>query len=137
MLIILNDADVDEVNGPVMRCVGVRVDLRDSAVSGPTGVGNASGAFHRPGKNRLQISNLSHSFVRVNDRPVINGDTRGVVSPVFQSPQTLDQNGEGLLVSDVAKNTAHGITSQVESLVANRALHALEHQVFYPKFGLA
>ena len=137
MLIILNDAVVDEVNGPVMRCVGVRVNLRDTAVGGPTGVGNASGAFHRPGKNRFQIRNLSHGLVRVNNRPVINGDSRRVVPSVLQTSQAFNQDREGLLVPNVAKNAAHGITSQVKGLVANRALHALEHQVFYAKFGLA
>lgn len=40
-------------------------------------------------------------------------------------------------MSNVAKNTAHGITSQVKRRVANRALDALEHQVFHSKLGLA
>ena len=42
--------------------------------------------------------------------PAVNRDARGVIAPIFQPGEAVQQNGGSLLPSDKSDNTAHGIS---------------------------
>ncbi len=74
LLEILNDAVVDQMNPVVFRSVRVRVDLRHTAVGGPSGVSDAERAFDALWKDGFEVSHFPHRFVRLNAAVVFHGD---------------------------------------------------------------
>ena len=75
---------------------------------GPTGVGNAAPACPRlvPEKVR-QVRDFSHRLPAVNLLFHGHRDTAGVVAAVFEPSQTVEQDGKGGAIPQVADNSTH------------------------------
>ncbi len=90
--------------------VRVRVDVVGRAVGGPPGVPDPGRRLHQRGvRDRLlQVGELAGPLVRVDPPVGHEGDARGVVAPVLEAAQPLDDDTLRLLVSDIAHDSAHG-----------------------------
>ena len=90
------------------------VDLGGRTVGCPAGVGNAHvGAMEQLGR-QLGVRLVAkpgdfpwglgdHHAILIKD-----GDTSGVVTPVFEPPQAIDQHGGRIRFSNVSDDSAHG-----------------------------
>ena len=108
-LVILDDAVVDDCDSAFASRVGVGVAVAWGSMGGPAGVPDAHGA----GRNVLR-----HVVFQVGDLALFlfhpklplalqGGDACAVVAPVFQTSQTLNQDGVGRFRPQVAYNSAH------------------------------
>ena len=75
VLVIFNDAVVNEVNGSVSRNMGVGVNLCNTSVGGPARVGDASRPAHLCWEDGFQIGHFPDGFVGVNIGAIIHGNT--------------------------------------------------------------
>ena len=108
--------------------MGVGVVHSRCAVGGPAGVGNARRALqttrgridlrhqlsHPLGAARpLQARRLAHLALRRIDR-----HATGVITPVFQALQALDQDGNDIAVGNRADDAAHGVSPVVAATLS-------------------
>ncbi|MDQ1154798.1 hypothetical protein QE389_001997 [Brevundimonas sp. SORGH_AS 993] len=108
---ILDDAVVDQGDAPGLVRVGVGGG--GGAVSGPARMADADRPLQRGlGEFSLQIADLALGASALD--PVIghDRDTGGVVAPVFQPLQTVDQTRNDGTVSRDADNAAHAARSE-------------------------
>ena len=75
MLVIFDDAVVDEVNGSVGGNMGVGIRLSNATMGGPTRVGNTSRPAHLCWKDSFQVGHFPDGFVGVNIGAIIDGNT--------------------------------------------------------------
>ena len=103
---ILDDAVVD--NGKVLSGVGVRVAFGRPAVGRPAGVADTDGAGERltrePG---LKIAQLAFGPPSDELAAFQRGDAGGVVAPVFEPLERIDQQTRDRLTPENAYNSAH------------------------------
>ena len=106
---ILDDAVVD--NGEAAIAAGLRmgVDLIGLTVGGPAGMAHA----HRAGKGRAVRRQLRQSrqaarrFIDLQALRAAHRHAGGVVAPVLQTAQAVQQDGGGLLAAHVAYYSTH------------------------------
>ena len=106
--VVLDDAVVDNGNLAVVAHVRVRVLDGRSAVRGPAGVCDADGALWRVHLELVfKFLDLAGSLYCL-DGPVVNkGDTRTVVTAIFQFLEPADENGQGFVCANIGDNSAH------------------------------
>src|SRR5450755_847465 len=124
---ILDDAvvhDGDSVSGD-MR---MRVAHRGDPVRGPARVGDADVTFDRVGiedvLQRLHFAHGTHAHQPVLGRQY--GKTGGIVAPVFETAQSLHQDGNGVALRDNTHDSTHiellrGVNMKYEPLAWLRA----------------
>ena len=96
-------------NSAVLRDVRVGVRVIWLAVGGPAGMADAERAGQQRAVFRLcdQILKTALGLFDLERAVLLHTDARGVIAPVFQARQTLQQNGGGLLGSYVSYDTTH------------------------------
>ena len=109
LLVVLDDAVVDDRDA-VLGDVRVGVALARHAVRGPAGVRDAKPAVRRVGVERvLQLADLADRAQALDvARAVQHRDARGVVAPVLEPAQPLDQDRDDVTVGDRSDDSAHG-----------------------------
>ena len=96
--------------------MGMRVLFRGPSMSRPTRVADTISSFHRLMADRLfEIPQLAFSAANVEPTlPVIaHGDSRRIVSAVFEPPQSLNNDGNDTFLPDVTDDATHVETSTV------------------------
>ena len=121
LAVIFDDAVVDAHHvafhfaaagaGTVAADMGVGVHQARIAVGGPAGVADAAGS--RQGAALIcfvrQVIQLSGGLDHLRQGfAVPDGQTRRIISPVFQPLEPVQQDGRGLMISRIAYDTAHG-----------------------------
>ena len=107
--IILDDAVVHDGDFPVLGDVRVGICVVRLAVGGPAGMADAE----RAGQKRAifgfcdQILEPSLGLFDLQNAVLLHADACGVIAPVFQARQTLQQDGRSLLGSYVSYDTTH------------------------------
>ena len=114
LLEILDNAVVDDRN--IFVGVRVGVGFARPAMGGPAGVADADGARDRRGfEQGLQIAELAFGAAAL-DPPVHQGrHARGVVAPVLETLQGLQQQGRNRGFSQNSDDTAHELRSRFRS----------------------
>ena len=106
--VVFDDAIMAEKQLSALIRVRMRVGVGHSAMRGPARVGNA----RRPGGRGLldqfrQIGDAPDPFAGL-DLPVVHDRHSGaVIAAIFQPPQPVQENGNGLGIADVADDAAH------------------------------
>ncbi|MNJ33041.1 hypothetical protein D3C77_277200 [compost metagenome] len=107
---ILDDAVVDQADAPGLVRVGV--GLGGGAVGGPAGVADADGPGHRVGgEHRLQLADLALGAAALDAPAVLHGDAGGVIAPILQPLQAVDQARDDGAGSGDADDAAHEVCS--------------------------
>ena len=76
--------------------VRVRVALDGLAMRGPPGMADAAASIERlAGQPALKCRELAFGPAPGQDAALKGGDAGGIVAPVFEPPQRLDQTGGG------------------------------------------
>ena len=93
----------------VVVAVRVCVFFGDAAVGCPAGVCDAYGAVDAADGFELgfEVRDATDGFGDLESLPIDRGESRRVVSSVFESLQTFDKEGLGGFVSDVGDDAAH------------------------------
>ena len=109
--VIFDDAVVDHGDLAVLADLGVGVHVAGGPVGGPAGVADAHGAVHggpaldQIGQNLEPALGLAHGEGLVLLR--IDGHAGGVITPILQPGQSVQQNGSGLLPANKAYDSTH------------------------------
>ena len=111
---VLDDAVVDDGDTTVAAGVGMGVNDRRLAVSGPAGVADAAGGVAVDiGKLALQARDLAHAANNIEVRrgalAYLERDTRGVIAAILHTLKTRDQDVLCNIRAGVADNSAHRI----------------------------
>ena len=109
---VLDDAVVHQADAPIGK-VRMGVPVAGHAVGRPAGVGDADTSFdglamQLGGEFAHLAGPLAQGHVRLAGRH--DGDARGVVAPVFEALQPLEQDGRYVAVGDGADDAAHQFT---------------------------
>ena len=115
-VMVFNDAVVDQrhlartvftAGAGAVAEVRVGVMHGRNAVGGPAGVGNAGAAFHMLGADLL----LQFGHARCAARPLqavgINRHAAGVITPILQPLQALNQDGNNISAGNRCNDAAH------------------------------
>ena len=115
--VVFDDAVVDHGDPSAAAHLGVGVDVAGSAVGGPARVPHAGGAVQVRAPVELIRQHLEPSLGLVDSqrvrRPVEHRHPGGVIPPVLQAGQALQQDGSGLLLPDIAYNSTHILVSSL------------------------
>ena len=107
--VVLNDAVVHHGDPPAAADVGVGVDVVGLAVGGPAGVSDAQGAGQigavvgQLAEHVQPAADLLHPQLTVT----AHSNAGGVIAPVFQSAQAVQQNGGRLLRANISYDSTH------------------------------
>ena len=114
---VLDDPVVDDGHPAGAAQVRVGVDVVGRAVGGPAGVADAGRGRRQRGllDRLLEVGELAGPLVGASDAVVRERDAGGVVAAVLQAAQALDDDVLGLLVTDVAHDSAHGRESMARA----------------------
>src|SRR5258708_40232371 len=109
--VILDHSVVDYRNSPALVQMRVGIFIRRRTVSGPSGMAQAKLSVHgfrgeEPGE---AFFNFAFSFARDELMVADEGQPCAVIAAVFQSPQTLQNDGGRLLFADIADDAAHSL----------------------------
>ena len=95
-------------SNPTARNMRVRIADNGAAVRRPARVGDPHRAVQLFGFNLLHQLLYALHGTRTADRSVFNhGHTTAVVTAVFQTPQSLKQNGHDFFLAHADQNSAH------------------------------
>jgi hypothetical protein len=108
--VVLDDAVVDDDDPPGAIAMGVGVFFRGTAVRGPARVRDAVAAVDRlVDEDLLEVAQLAGRPADVKLAAAVDHrDPCRVVAAVFELPQALDQDFNGVLRTDVPDDPAHG-----------------------------
>ena len=106
--VVLDDAVMNDGNLAIKADVGVGILFCGGSVGGPAGVCDADVALYGGFLElRFQGANFT-GCADGGDFPVVDkGDSRTVVSSVFQFLQTAHKNGKSFALTDVGDYSAH------------------------------
>jgi hypothetical protein len=106
--VVLDDAVVDD--GDRAGSVRMRVALGRLAVGRPARVANADVAAERPvAQDLLEVAQLAHGPAHLDGRAAYDGDPGGVVAPVLQPLQAVEQHVHRVrFVPDESDDSTHG-----------------------------
>ena len=106
---ILDDAVVYQGDASALAHMGVGVDVVGLAVGGPAGVADAQGAGQIRAVMGQVLQHLQAALGLLHLHPLraAHGDACGVIAPVFQPLQSVQQNGRGLLLAYISYDSTH------------------------------
>ena len=149
---VLDDAVVDDGDTTVAAGVGMGVNDRRLAVSGPAGVADAAGGVAVDiGKLALQARDLAHAANNIEVRrgalAYLERDTRGVIAAILHTLKTRDQDVLCNIRAGVADNSAHRINPFVRVTARRprtkgaetynvRVLYSRKRKLIYQKWYL-
>ena len=111
-LMVFDNAVMHDGNLALHISMGMGVAVRGFAVGGPAGVADTQASRQRMRlSQRFQRRNASRAFAYANAAVSQHGDACAVVSPVFQSPQPVQQNGLRILRANITYDSAHAFPS--------------------------
>ena len=109
--VVLDDAVVHHGDLAAAADLGVGIHVRGRAVGGPPGVAHAHGAGHRRARVQHVAEDLEPALGLMDGElfrpPVVHRHAGGVVAPVLQLAQSVQQNGGRLAAAHVSDNTTH------------------------------
>ena len=108
--IVFDDAVVHHGKAAALADLGVGVHVRGLPVGGPAGVAQADDAMDSSAPLHQLIQHLKPALGLGHLQALllpVNRDARGVIAPIFQPGQAVQQNGGGLLPANKSDNTAH------------------------------
>src|SRR5487761_344843 len=107
--IILDDSVMHDDDFALAVAVGMGIFFRWASVSGPASVPDAVQTVERRQANRfLEISQFSGCPANVKLAVLLDhGDSRRVISSIFQTLEAVQDQGNHFLGSDVADYSAH------------------------------
>ena len=109
--VVLDDAVVDHRDLAILTHLGVGVDVAGRPVGGPAGMADAHGAVQGRAPLKHVGQHLEPALGLVDGqglRPLrVDGHTGGIIPPVLQSGQTVQQDGSRLLPADIANDSTH------------------------------
>ena len=107
-LVVLDDAVVDQRQPPRLVIVRVSVFVGGPPVRGPAGVGNTDVARRRRLGQQVGEGLDAPGTLAGFEPSAVDGDQPGgIVAPVFQPPQTIEQDGGRVCFADVADDSTH------------------------------
>jgi hypothetical protein len=111
--VILDDAIVHDDNASAAIAVWMGVLLARTTVRGPTSVADSVGSVEwMKADDLFQISQLALGATNLQAVPVAaNRNSRRVIASIFEAAQTLDDDRDNTLLSDVSDDAAHGMNS--------------------------
>ena len=109
--VVFDDTVVDYGEPAILADLGVGIDVRRGPVGSPPGMAHANGAVKGASALNQVVEHLKppfglghlHSFFCSVYRY-----TGGIIPPVLQPGQAVQQNWRGLLPSNISNNPAHG-----------------------------
>ena len=128
--IVFDDAVVDHAEPSVIAHVGVSVDVRGGTVSGPSCMPDPRMTRQCGAVLRFfaQVCDPAADF-RYSDRVMIqNGDSRRVISAVFEFLQPFQQHGSCVLFSGKSYDSAHSSTSALDIRIPFRTNGDIGHR---------
>ena len=107
--VVFDNAVVDDHDAAGAIAVGVGIFFGGASVGRPASVANPICALQRVLAERFfKVAKLAFSAADVQSLGTASHrDTRGIVSAIFQPPQTLDDDWNYLLATDIADNPTH------------------------------
>ena len=106
--VVLDDAVVDDDDLAGAIAVRMRVLFGRTAVGRPSRVADAVVAGDRVRADHLfEVGELAGAPPQVDRAVADHRDARRVVAPVLEAPQSVDEDGNDVLRSDVADDSAH------------------------------
>ena len=136
-LVVFNDAVVNDCNLALAAEMRMRVAVGRFAVSRPAGVADAAGAFHIAADLTDLLLKVSDAAAGLYDAQAFLsecGDTGRVISAIFQTVQTLDQNGERIFASRKTNNSTHNQFTPPKRNIFIKRLKS-KRKIFIPGFG--
>ena len=107
-LIVLDNAVVDEREASTLVRVGMGIFGGDPAMRGPAGMADACLAVDRVLLDDLrQIRDASDRFSDLDRSAIEDGDSRRVISAVFQAAQSVEKHRKRLRTADIANDSTH------------------------------
>ena len=107
--VVLDDAVVDDGQGPRAVGVRVRVGVGRRTVGRPARVADADvclyGILHQ---RALEVHDLARAAADLEPAAVEDGETGRVVPAVFEPLETLDQKWRGVFLTHITDDPAHG-----------------------------
>jgi hypothetical protein len=119
---VLDDAVVDDGDAARAIAVGVGVQIARPTVSGPTRVAQAHAGAWRPATERIGENGylagalLNEQIATLGDK----SDAGGIVAPVLEAAQPVQQNWSRVSRSGVSDNSAHAVPLPVCETMAVR-----------------
>src|SRR5215469_956580 len=107
--IVFDDTVVNHNNAAGAVAMGMSILFTGAAVSGPAGVPDAVGPVERLGADDLfQVPQLAFGAAHLEAVAIAaNRDSGRIVSAIFQTPQSINDDGNDLLFADVAHDATH------------------------------
>jgi hypothetical protein len=106
--VVLDDSVVHDHQAARGIAMRMRILFARAAVSGPSCVADPDGPSDRGGlEDSLKVAQLSGRPSPLDALGRNNGDAGRVVASIFESPQTLNQNGRRILRAHVTHDPAH------------------------------
>jgi hypothetical protein len=108
---VLDDAVVDDRDAARAIAVGMGVEIARPTVRGPTGVAQTYACAGRPAAQG--ISENGHLAGALLDEQIAvlsdEGDAGGVVTPVLEAAQPIEQDWSGVSRPGVSDDSAHAV----------------------------
>src|SRR5208282_5001714 len=107
--IVFDDAIVHHDDLAGAGAVRMSIFFSGTAVRGPTGMADAITAFKRlDADDFFQVAQLALGAAHLQLVAIAgNGDSGRVIPAVFETPQTINNDGNHFLLADVANNATH------------------------------
>ena len=106
---ILDNPVMDNGNSAILGNMGMGVSLHRKSMRGPSGMPDS-----RKNRNRLfsrdfffQYGKFSRRFDNVEPALLFKGHAGGIIAAIFQTPQPVNQQGNGRFSSSISNNSAH------------------------------
>ena len=133
--IVLNDAVMDQTDAPAGICMRMGVGLGRRPVRRPTRMGDANGAtgltvFGPFGTDFVgQTGDLAHGTQGQERFALLDGETSGVITSIFQTPQPAKQDRRSGVATDISDDAAHGQARMSLSTMAPGKVDVLGHSL--------
>ena len=107
--IVLDDAVVHHGEAAVVAQMGMGVGIRGSAVGGPAGMADAGDAGHGASVVRFlaKAGDPARDLAQMDLRAVHHSDPRGVITPVFELFQSVQQDRRRFLGPGKSDDSTH------------------------------
>ena len=109
--IVFDNPVMNHRNGSVPVQMGMGIEIRRCSMGGPPGMADTGSAGHGIIADEvLQVGNPAHMFSEQNLSVLHYGNAGGIISPVFQPFQAVDNNFPGIFSAHISNYPAHNLT---------------------------